>query len=397
MPKGKRIEPLDLDEMAGSSSLNGLMAFRDTPPIGLIPIGVKPIGQARNTQNNSLLDFDTPKPPATRHEASFPPIGSTPIGATPIGSPAASLDDVLSQLSATPPAAKSRGKVIPATKVEDGHSATQNVLYWYLWRKGQQVNGSRSHFVQAGYGQIQAALGIDRSNVQDAVRELQKKLALQVVKASTVGSATVYEVFSCEAILEKRKAEGLIWAHRYGGRRVELLTQSDQEALAGPIGVRPIGLPPRIGLRPTDPVGLAPIEGIGLRPIHTVREVNSKETSSSNAYKIRSFVETTLDRMDDEAAQKLLADCSSRAGNQLITVDQIIDAVRIKLPAAKKAKNPIGFLLAAVPKLFPLPLMQSQPVQEEDLEDFQYWEKVSQDPNAPESLREQAREIISRR
>lgn len=193
MPKGKRIEPLDLAELESSPSLEGMFAFRDAAR----PSGVPPIGRA--------------------------PTAPAPAVATPPGAPTLEATDILARLAELPKPPKSRGKTLPATKVEDGHSATQDALYSFLWRTGQHVNGSRSRFVQAGYGQIQTSLGIDRSNVQDAIRELQKKFSIRVYKPSTVGSATIYEVFSSDDILARRKKEGLLWVRRFGTRRADLL------------------------------------------------------------------------------------------------------------------------------------------------------------------------------
>ena len=111
--------------------------------------------------------------------------------------------------------------------MEDGHSATQDSVYWYLWRAGREVNGSRSRFVQAGYGQMQAALGIDRSNIQDAIMELQKKLSVRVLQPSTVSSPTVYEVFCGADILQRRREHGMVWVRRFGARRADFVNEAD--------------------------------------------------------------------------------------------------------------------------------------------------------------------------
>lgn len=326
MPKGKRIEPLDIEELEKNPSLNGMLAFRE---------------------------------PAS---ASLPPTPLTPIGTKPPpGIEDPQLADVLAQLAATR-IPKSTGKTVRAVTVEDGHSATQNALYWFLWRAGQHVNGSRSRFVQAGYGQIQRSLGIDRSNVQDAVRELQKKLSIEVRKPSTVGSATVYEVFCCEEILSARKRKGLLWARRFGTRRADLLAEPGEE-LAAPIGtaptgpdpidMNPVGLMPSEGLTPTEPVGLSPTGGIGVTPIHSVsREVISNQASTTLAAIVRA-IKDELGLVDDTATRRIIDNCRQRVPDA--TDEEIEYHVREQAGRARRLKrleNPVGFLITQVPRCF---------------------------------------------
>jgi hypothetical protein len=128
---------------------------------------------------------------------------------------------------------KRTGKVILVSRVEDGHSVTQNNVYWFLWRSGVAVKGSRSRFVQIGYGQIQAGVRIHRSAIQDAIQDLKAKLCIRVREVATDTTGTMYEVYSCEDILGAWKKAGLLWARRYGSRRVNLLTSPELDSLSG--------------------------------------------------------------------------------------------------------------------------------------------------------------------
>lgn len=366
MPKGKPIEPLDLEELESNPSLNGMLDFRESPknaPIvgaaaatGLAPTGFTPTG-AIYRESGSLAA-------QTQHQnnTTQAPIGVRPIASTPFdelresisGSASGpALSDVLAELADVPRPQRSRGKIVRAARVEDGHSATQDALYWYLWRSGKQVNASRSRFVQAGYGQIQAALGIDRSNVQDAIRELQKKLSIRVLKASTVGSATVYEVFSCEDILAKRKSEGLVWVRKFGTRRADLLINPDDEPGA-PIGLTPTGVVHGVGATPTAPVGFSPIEGVGLTPIQLVKEQANSKTQTSTALTIMiRLMQEELGIVDDAAAKRILQSCYQQAPD---ATDEELEfhlrqqAYRVR--KNKRVENPVGLLIAQVPKCF---------------------------------------------
>ena len=429
MPKGKKIEPIDLQELESNPVYDGMYDHLKSPPAAPIPIGFTPTGDlspghkvlhvVRPTRpSDDAPEVDSYAEPGIRTSPAptdLTPIGSEPPGPAPSGnvptgaepSDEINLADVEAELAAAPRPTRSRGKLVPATRVEHGHSATQDALYWYLWRLGKPVKGSRSHYVQAGYGQIQAGIGVDRSNVQDAIRELQKKLSIRVVKTNTVGSATIYEVFCCDDILAKRREAKLVWARAYGKRRVDLLTEAEISTEAN--GSAPIGFPPTgpapghmspadlaagVGDTPTVGMRLTPTEGVGFTPIQEGKEAKTSKESTTEILRLRVLLEEHLGLVDDEAPRKLIAACRARAGNSPVTLDQIMSIVRTKLAAARHARNPIGLLIEAVPKHFPLPSRavetESAPVKPEDQD---YWQRLVDDPNTPEALREQAKRL----
>ena len=418
MPKGKRIEPLDLAELENNPSLNGMLDFRDVQrdrsthvsPIGSAPIGLNPpvtLTARDTTATDRSPSSGSDEPPTTlgvNHAGPSTPTGFPPTGVRPTGSASVNLADVLAQLAATSQVPRSRGKIVRAMKVEDGHSATQNALYWHLWRTGQQVNGSRSRFVQAGYGHIQAALGIDRSNVQDAIRELQKKLSIQIVKANTVGSATIYEVFSCEDILAKRRSEGLVWVRKFGTRRADLLVNPDDEGESlAPIGQPPIGATGPMGVTPTDAIGVAPIQGIGATPIQIVKEENSKETSSSRSAVWQALA--NYGATDDDAVTRLLTGvrtaCPDASNAEILHF--IAAKGELVLRRNSKVGNPIGFLVVTVPKCFEgesfrqfrQAQAQGRESQIEDTGQRQRCEAILNDPNASEPEKRLALAVLA--
>ena len=331
MPKGKRIV-IDLEELENSPSLTGLMSFRETPvskgtaiasgpgPIGAKPVGMRPLATARLV----------PRPEA----AETPP----------------ELNDVLAELRSAPQPQRSHGKTVRATRVEDGHSQTQDTLYWWLWRHGREVRGSPSRFIQAGYGQIQSALSIDRSNVQDAIGELQKKLSIRILQKSTVGSATVYEVFSCDDILAKRRTAGLLWAHRYGTRRAELRSSPDDNEQSAPIGLTPIGFSPGVGVTQTDPMGLTPTDGIGVTPIQLVKEANKEQTTTTALTPIIQALQAGTGTADDEAATRMLK--QSRRDWLDVTPAEVASEVTRFCSRLSGVKNRAAVVITQVPKLF---------------------------------------------
>jgi hypothetical protein len=312
-----------------------------------------------------------------------------------------------------------------ATKVEDGHSATQNALYWHLWRQGQHVKGSRSRFVQAGYGVIQAALKIDRSNIQDAIRELQKKHSIRVVQSSTVGTATVYEVFSCDDILLKRRELGLLWVQRFGTRRVDFVSEEDvdqtltlnatglEDTGITPIGPTPTGsaaagFTPGMGPTPTEAIGAAPIEGIGVTPIQLVNRVKSSKTTSATIATIVDAIRSEFGQADDQAARRIIEECRRRASD--VTDSEIALQVRLqakRLRGISSVENPIGLLITQVPKCFEGESFrqfrsggprgrgrEEEPVQIPSERQLQEYQAIVEDPRASQAEKRIAQNLL---
>jgi hypothetical protein len=229
MPKRlSKIDPLDIDELFQSPSLEGMLSFREvdpamaalrlqaphSAPIGATPTGVTPTGLA--------------------------PIRPEPIGET--GPDGLSAAEILAEVEDASRTSRSRGRILRAVKVEDGHSGNENSLYWYLWRSGRQIRNSKSRFVQMGYALISKSVGLDRTNVQNILRSLETKLAIRVVTPGTVKSSTVYEILSCEQILVQRREAGFVWVRRYGNRRADFVDDAGNPL--SPIGVTRTGVTP---------------------------------------------------------------------------------------------------------------------------------------------------------
>ena len=290
--RSSKIEPLDIDEMFNSPSLDGMLSFRDVEPAAAVERL-----RVRSTLDtaDSAAAFTVPEympalaSPLDRELPSVKPIGLTPIALSAVENPTVDLftetssqqsisqppppnitllrptseeclseADILASLQDTPQPPPTRGKLIRALKVEDGHSNNENSLYWYLWRSGRHIKNSKSRFLQAGYAQLSKAIGVDRTNVQNMLRFLEPKLSIRIVTPGTVRSATVYEVYSCEQILIRRREMGLLWVRRFGSRRVDFVQESGETLL--PTGSAPIG--------PTPPQGVTHIVTIGTTQTH---------------------------------------------------------------------------------------------------------------------------------
>ncbi|MDQ2840116.1 MAG: hypothetical protein M3Y72_03575 [Acidobacteriota bacterium] len=246
--------------------------------------------------------------------------------------------------------------------------------------------------------------------MQDAIRELQKKLSVQIVKANTVGSATIYEVFSCEDILTKRRNEGLVWVRRFGTRRADLLDNPEEKDGFTPIGSPPTGLTDTaVGVTPTDPIGPTPTGGIGVTPIQVVKEASSKkETSSLRSSVWQALIDYGLP--DEEAVSRLLT------GIRAVCPDAN-DAEILHFIAAKgalihrrgsKIENPLGFLVSSVPKCFEghssrqyrlhhaRQMEQGPESQSNDKRETERYQSVLDDPEASEAEKRLAFAVLAK-
>lgn len=442
MPKRlTKIDPLDIDELFRSPSLEGMLSFRDvdpataalrlkaktaldehprpTPvtPLAIAPTALAPIGT--EAIGVPVLPASAEPPPRSSvTPQGFTPIGLAPIGPTqeappeadlavdgPVDGDAISSAEILAEVQDASRVSRSRGRIIRALKVEDAHSGNENSLYWYLWRSGRQIRNSKSRFLQMGYALISKGVGLDRTNVQNILRALETKLALRVVTPGTVKSSTVYEIFSCEQILALRREAGLLWVQRYGSRRVDFV--DDNGNLLPPVGLTPIGTIPGPGVKPTPPVGVTPAQPVGATPTQLVSKQTNQQTSSS-APLLQAL--SQYGPADDEVAQKLRDSCSSQAPD--CSEAEIIHFIHQKAALIRSGRisSPIGFLLTAVPKCFAgeaFTLYREEERKRQDLErnrrdrqeaKIQQWrreqEQVLADPNASEDDKRFARQIL---
>jgi len=431
--RSSKIEPLDIDEMFNSPSLDGMLSFRE----------VEPSTATERLRVKTALDKTDSAATFTEPQDAAVPLDIKPIGVTPIVLPPTvssaikdsatkfivndgpqqgtaqspspevmllgtddgpSEADILAELQDSPKPPTIRGKLVRALKVEDGHSNNENSLYWYLWRSGRQIKNSRSRFIQAGYAQLSKAIGVDRTNVQNMLRFLESKLSIRIVTTGTVRSATVYEVYSCEQILGRRKEMGLLWVKRFGSRRVDFVQESGDEFL--PPGSVPIGPTPPLGVMPTVPVGITPLPSIGVRPpLLVIRSNEVKTTSSSQpSSSFGSQLRTLNPAFDDAAVSRLWAECTRQTPD--CSADEIVHFVNVKLDQLRRNRNiinPIGMVLTSVPSYFSGTAIsdlraarnrESEELAAAEAETRGYWQALIDDANTSDADLELARKML---
>jgi hypothetical protein len=249
--------------------------------------------------------------------------------------------------------------------VQDAHSPGEQVLLNTLYRMAKNPRWGRtesegSFLVNAPMTAIAEQTCMHETNIRANLRMLLEKLAIEIVQAEDRKrqSARVYRVFSFKQILERRRAAGLEWVVKNRGVRF-VSTQTAQEILASDsLGrdfsqeseVVPSDSLPKEGSELLEP------RASGLHPVilgSTNLEKLLKQTSTSVAplKLVKGLHELRL-VFDEEAVTSLWNECQIRAGD--CTTEEILYFAKEKAAICRNGKiqNPVGFLLAAVPKCF---------------------------------------------
>jgi hypothetical protein len=274
-----KIDPISLDEITGSPSLDGYDAFlrfrpaggdlpqgqtpMDAKPIDVSPGRDTPIGNPQVSDDYSvgnlpsqvslqpspsiydspienapigvsLLDV-TPEPPLAESESrSVLPVDDTPAPASvrgmstlPIGvSPLRSsepLSPAIARFAETPTGLSVPGrrqKVHRALSARDGHSAGEHSLYEVLWMNGAPETPD-TRLITIGYGGMQDLCRLDKSNCKKNVMSLIDKLAVEICGPFDIRKnvGNTYRVYSPAAVLRRRAEAGLEYVIRTSGVR----------------------------------------------------------------------------------------------------------------------------------------------------------------------------------
>ena len=288
----------------------------------------------------------------------------------------------LAGVDAQPP--RYRQKIRLASDVQDGHSNGEQLLYQALWRVGRQET-LETKLVTIGYGGMHDVAKLDRSNCKKNILSLIEKLAVETVGKHSVqrNVGKTYRVYSYSAILRRRKQAGMLYIVRANGVRFVRpdgnlltgyqvsLTQFQTNQNKSPIGYPPIGesIPPQSELPignienpPIAPLGKIPVGPIGEAPRvykKPKEETNNltQQTSSTSVHEptlgqLSQSLNEVLPFIDDQAVRFLWTECRTRVADCSVTEVIYFTKAKAAVLAGGKIQNPIGFLLAAVPKCF---------------------------------------------
>jgi hypothetical protein len=245
-----------------------------------------------------------------------------------------------------------------ATLTQDGHSFGEQALYDALWQHAHPRDND-ARIITLGYRRMSELARLTVNNCKANIQALIQKLAVEEVSTFTHSQGRTYLVFNYAAILQRRREAGL--THYIKSRGVVFvdpdtgapLTARIRDRSGIPFSGGPLPSPVPEGDYKGTPVStLSGAPDSSVRPYsQLVRNSLSHSTSSTPAALVQSLRQF-IDPVDDEAASVLWHQCKKRAED--CTVDEVLHFARAKAALFRtgKIQNPIGFLLAAVPKCF---------------------------------------------
>lgn len=235
------------------------------------------------------------------------------------------------------------------------------------------------------------------------LRFLESKLSIRTVTPGTVRSATVYEVYSCEQILVRRRELGLLWVKRFGSRRVDFVQETGDPLL--PTGYAPTGQTQPRGVTHTQPVGATQPPTVGVRPPLLVIDSNEAQPTTSAPGSLGSQLRSLNPAFDDYAVTRLWTECRRQTPD--CTIDEVVHFVSLKLDQLRRNRNvinAIGMVLTSVPSYFSgtaiadLRADREKEAKELALSEAEtrgYWRALIDDPTTTEEDRELARKMLS--
>lgn len=277
---------------------------------------------------------------------------------------------------------RSRFRIRPMKRAQDAHTATEQLLYEFLWKTATQDDGT-SRMITIGLGGIMRALGLSKNGARAALRSLIKKLAIEERRTYRCEdhTAITYRILSYQEILRRRKEVGLIWYMKRTQAVVFVDPKTGLPMETNAYIFHPNPAPGSIydpdtnneaGSEQNPPPGvnydsgpaaehdLPPGSEYGphYRELYkrtSFREPPPLRSSSSTdqpPLELTQQLRQLLPVIDSQAVETLWNECRSRVTD--CTVEQIIHFSCLKTAVCRNGKiqNPIGFLLAAVPKCF---------------------------------------------
>jgi hypothetical protein len=191
--------PIEYDDVVDSPALKGMISFLEIPP-GELP----------------HLDFTVPPgTPEKARPATGAPLSATPqsdITGTPVSEDPA-LGIPVSPTPATPAAyppllPRPAMRIRHATAAQDGHSFGEQALYDALWQHAHP-HGPETRIITIGYRRMAELARLTVNNSKANIQALIQKLAVEEIASFTHSQGRTYLIYSCDAILRRRREAGL--------------------------------------------------------------------------------------------------------------------------------------------------------------------------------------------
>src|ERR1035438_5901524 len=235
-------------------------------------------------------------------------------------------------------------RVKPIRDVQDALTLAGHVLYKAMYGA---PDGAKSKSCTKGYRQLAAETYLDKDTVRDLISEFKDKGIARETSTydPDTRSAKTYEVLSYKAILQIWRDVGIVFVTT--GRKRPLFCTAQGELLT---------IVPTVGIEPTVPRRTGggsdrPTVGPLISALPERSEVVQGDRQQA-AEVIQALQQITGNPVDQEAADRLVRNCSIEAPD--CTIEEIVEFAWSKafLCRSGKIENPIGFLITQVPKHF---------------------------------------------
>lgn len=328
------------------------------------------------------------------------------------------------------------GEFVPQSRVkrirlaQDAINSAEESVYDTLWRArvipepGADADVSRC--VQAGYDYLSKKTRLSRKTIQRIIDKLIAKEFIEIARPADIytRAATVYRVFGYRTVLDRltRKGRlnaakigpGIVFVRPFADPRVNLATVVTSDVSTPPIThLSTVAMPPATTVDISSPSRVPENRPTTLaRPdsstvvrmaTHIGRNTqgNPSPASPAEIRKLRGMVEAQLGIVDDGAVAQLLRDCRRHAAD--CTLEEIAYFVEFKLRSVRNVQNPVGLVLAAVPRHFEnqghavvreLLRKQSRRRDQEWRDVYAFWKGVAEDPGQPDDQRSEAVKVL---
>jgi hypothetical protein len=214
MSKRRRLEPIRLEDLENNpcaSGLESVLRFSTPPPSS----GAPGLGAPE-------LAKDPPFTPSSK-------IGAPILSAPTVTAPELASDESIYTHRATHPAIRE------ATSAQDGHTHGEQALFETLWRLAKPAGQGLTRALSVGERTLAAEVPMAYSTVQENLRSLARKLAIEI-KPAGPNRPKIYIVFSYDDILRRRRSAGLTHVLRRTSG-VTLITAAGDPLSSGALSV----------------------------------------------------------------------------------------------------------------------------------------------------------------
>jgi hypothetical protein len=372
--KRSRLQPITLDEVMSGAGMGGYISFLEgpskAPHLQKLLQGEDETTDTVPFEGTVPLEDTVPHKGLVRQKKAIPDAAldsvksllkqsvsvEESVSAPGSEDTVSSKDPVSSQ--GTVSLVQRQPKIYRCNTVQDGHSFAEDRLYNALWNvRTARMESKETRLVSIGWRTMSALASMTPRNVKENCRRLVQKFALEIADTydSNTRRGTTYRVNSFQKILEFRKSAGLEWVVRNRGgvtfvsaHGVPIAELGDTVSFEATVSSKDtVSSQTIVSVSLEAPVPVASKD----TPLDTVdRTAPSSPSSSLEPDVVIDTLRLYAATVDDVAVQKLFHSCQSRAAD--CTTEEILHFIHQKAATMQNIKNPLGFLLTAVPRCF---------------------------------------------